>query len=96
MQEVVITKSNRKDKRLKATFENKTIHFGYDKGKAFVDHNNKELKEAWIARHKVRGDFYNLEEPSGLAKGILWNKSNIKDSISNLNKKQSKYKFKIK
>ena len=47
--EVVITKSNRKDKRLKATFQNKTTHFGLDTGKTFVDHKNEEMtKHGWL------------------------------------------------
>ena len=81
--EVLISKSNRKDKRLKAMFENKTIHFGYDKGKTFVDHNDKELKNAWLARHKVNSDFDNIETAGSLAKNILelgivpWNKALI-------------------
>ena len=93
MQEVVITKSNRKDKRLKATFENKTIHFGYDKGKTFVDHNNKEVKKAWLARHRVKSDFDNIESAGSLAKNVLWNETSITKAVKDLNARQKKYKF---
>ena len=93
--EVVISKSPKKDKRLQAKFENRTIHFGQAGGQTFVDHQNENLKKAWIARHKVRGNFDNMETPSGLAKGILWNKSNMKTSINNINKLQKRYKFKL-
>ena len=93
MQEVVITKSNRKDKRLKATFENKTIHFGYDQGKAFVDHNNKELKKAWLAGHRVTSDFSNIKSAGSLAKNILWNETSIPKAVKDLNTRQKKYKF---
>ena len=85
MQEVVITKSNRKDKRLKATFENKTIYFGYDQGKTFVDHNNKELKKAWLARHTVTSDFSKMESAGSLAKNILWNETSITKAVKDLN-----------
>ena len=91
--EVLISKSNRKDKRLKAVFDNKTTHFGYDKGKSFVDHNDKEIKEAWLARHKVKSDFDNMETAGSLAKNILWNKTSIGASVRDLNARQKKYKF---
>ena len=92
--EVLISKSNRKGKRLKAMFENKTIHFGYDKGKTFVDHNDKELKNAWLARHKVNSDFDNTETAGSLAKNILWNKPSISSAVRDLNTRQKKYRFK--
>ena len=92
--EVVISKSNRKDKRLKAVFDNKTIHFGYDKGKSFVDHKDKEIKEAWLARHEVKSDFDKIETAGSLAKNILWNKTSVTASLRDLNARQGKYKFK--
>ena len=92
--EVVISKSNRKDKRLKAVFDNKTIHFGYDKGKSFVDHNDKEIKQAWLARHRVKSDFDDIETAGSLAKNVLWNKPTITSSLRDLNARQKKYKFK--
>ena len=92
--EVLISKSDRKDKRLKAVFDNKTIHFGYDKGKSFVDHNDKEIKGAWLARHKVKSDFGNIETAGSLAKNILWNKPSISSAVRDLNARQKKYRFK--
>ena len=93
--EVTISKSPKSDKRLQAKFVNKTIHFGQSGGQTFADHQNENLKRAWIARHKVRGNFNDMETASGLAKGILWNKSNMKTSINNINKLQKRYKFKM-
>ena len=91
--EVVITKSNRKDKRLKATFQNKTTHFGLDTGKTFVDHKNEEIKKAWLARHKVKSDFDDIESAGSLAKNILWNKKTITAAVRDLNARQKNYKF---
>ena len=93
--DVVISKSPRAEKRMQAKFESKTIHFGQSGGQAFVDHQNQTKKNAWLARHKVRGNFENLQTASGLAKNILWNKTNMKASIKNLNARQSKYNFKL-
>ena len=94
--DVVISRSPKDEKRLQAKFESKTIHFGQAGGQAFVDHQDQTKKSAWIARHKVRGNFQNLQTASGLAKNILWNKPNMKASIQNLNAKQNKYNFKLK
>ena len=93
---VLISSSPKADKRLKAQFRTKTVHFGQAGGNTFVDHQNEQYKKAWIARHKVRGSFNNLESLYALAKGILWNKATMKSSIDDLNKQQTKYKFKLK
>ena len=93
---VVFSKSDVKDKKMKAVFYDdktkiKTTHFGYDKGKSFIDHKDDSKKEAWIARHKVRGSFQEPMSASALAKHILWNKPSIQNSI-----KDYKNKFKLK
>ena len=93
---VLISKSLKPDKRLKARFETKTVHFGQAGGNTFADHQNEQYKKAWIAKHKVRGNFSDLQTASGLAKGVLWNKTTMKSSVADLNKKQNKYNFKLK
>ena len=92
---VLISSSPKTDKRLKAQFKTKTVHSGQSGGSTFVDHQNERYKKAWIARHKVRGSFSDLQTASALAKGILWNKPSMKSSIADLNKQQKKYKFKL-
>ena len=94
--EVVITSSNRPDKRLQAKFENKTVHFGSKDGRTFIDHKDRKVKDAWIARHKVRENWGDYRTAGSLAKNILWNKRSIKASIDDLNKRQKQYKFTFK
>ena len=93
---VDIKKSTRDDKRLMATFtspDNKKsiTHFGYAEGNktgsTFIDHKNEDKKKAWLARHKVRGDFNNYKSASSLAKNILWNKPTLTASINDYKKK---------
>lgn len=93
---VDIKKSTRDDKRYQATFtddsgKKSTTHFGYAKGNktgsTYIDHKNKDKKEAWLARHKVRGDFNNYKSASSLAKNILWNKTTLTASINDYKKK---------
>ena len=93
---VLISSSPKTEKRLKAEFKTKTVHFGQAGGNTFVDHQNEQSKKAWVARHKVRGNFSDLQTASALAKGILWNKPSMKSSIADLNRQQKKYKFKLK
>ena len=89
---VDIKRSTRNDKRYQAIFTDSnnnttTIHFGYDRGSTFIDHNNEDKKKAWIARHKIRGDFNNYKSASSLAKHILWNKPTLTASINDYKKK---------
>ena len=90
---VQLLKSDVKDKRYKIIFydENrkkiKTVNFGYDKGSAYIDHNDDIKKNAWIARHKVRGTFDDYKTPSSLSKWILWNKPTISASYNDYIKK---------
>ena len=59
-------KSKNPEKRLTAIFTKngkkfKTVHFGsgnYTGKGTYIDHRDNKIKKAWIARHKVRGKFY--------------------------------------
>jgi len=89
---VDIKKSTRNDKRYQAIFTDSdgttTIkHFGYDGGLTFIDHSDEDKKKAWIARHKVRGNFADYKSASSLAKHILWNKHTLTASINDYKKK---------
>ena len=87
---VDIKKSTRSNKRYMAIFgddsgNKSTTHFGYaDKNKTgdtFIDHNDDNKKKAWIARHKVRGNFTDYKSASSLAKHILWEEKKVTDAI---------------
>ena len=69
---VQISDSNRKDKRLQAKFDDKTVHFGARGGETFVDHGDQAKKEAWrrqtLARHKARENWADLQTAGALAK----------------------------
>ena len=93
MKQVVITKSAKYDKRLKADFGNKTVHFGAKGGSTFVDHKDPKTKANWEARHKVRENWKDYDSAGALSKHVLWNKPTLKASIDDLNARQSQYKF---
>ena len=48
--------SSRKGKRFYVVYDDKTIHFGSEKGETFIDHEDEKKKKAWKARH---GKIYN-------------------------------------
>jgi hypothetical protein len=51
MSEVVITKSNRKDKKMQAIIDGKkTVHFGQKNASDYTIHNDTERKERYIKR----------------------------------------------
>ena len=91
--EVAISRSSRKEKRLKAQFENKAVHFGSKHGSTFIDHKDQRVKAAWEARHRVREDWGNYESAGALSKHLLWNKISLRASINSLNRRQKKYRF---
>ena len=51
--EVAIKPSNRSDKRFKAEYPNKTVHFGSKRGSTFIDRRDSETKANWKKRHIV-------------------------------------------
>ena len=94
MSTVVVRRSERKDKRLQATFQDgTTIHFGASGASTFVDHADEALREAWIARHKVNEDHGNLKTAGALARHILWEKPSVGGALKTLNARQKTYRF---
>jgi hypothetical protein len=45
--------SNVKGKRFQVKYNGKTINFGSSIGSTFIDHHNKDKRDAWYARHKM-------------------------------------------
>ena len=90
--DIVISKSNRKDKKLKAVIDNKkTIHFGAKGYEDFTTHKDEERKQRYIERHRKREEkFWNksgIDTPSFWALFLLWNKPTIKESYADIKKR---------
>ena len=85
---IIIEKSDRKDKRYKATMKNFNMkthshHFG-STGKTFIDHGDDKKKKAWIARHKGDKNYNNIHSGIYYSRHLLWGAhtsldKNIKD-----------------
>ena len=72
-----IEKSNRKDKRFMATYNDGTkIHFGAKGASTFIDGKRSETeRQNYLKRHDVREDFNNPKTAGALSAGLLWGKS---------------------
>ena len=72
-------KSKIKGKKYYIIYNNKIINFGSEEGSTFIDHFDKGIKNAWIARHsKIKNkDGQHViklkSSPSYWSKNILWN-----------------------
>ena len=86
-----VEKSNRKNKRFVAIFNNgERIHFGFKGGSTYIDHKDKEKRKNYIARHEVlEKKFYNdPRRPATLSRFILWgDATNLNQSIKDYEKK---------
>ena len=90
---VLFKHSSKKDKRFKAEYPNKTVQFGSANGMTFIDHTDVKKKTNWEKRHIVREDWNNYESAGALSKHILWNKTTLRDSLRDLNRRQERFVF---
>ena len=89
---VEIGKSKRNDKRLVAVFFDndgnkvKTTHFGLKNPKfgTFIDHKDKDKKENYLKRHRVREDWNDYQNHLGQLDTLNY----IEQELSDLLKKQ--------
>ena len=92
--EVIIKKSNKKDKKYDATIDGKkTISFG---GKGYSDFTlsqDKQKKESYIARHKNNENWSDPETAGFYAKHLLWNKPTFQSSFKDLKSKFNTISF---
>ena len=90
---IQIIKSDLEGKKYKAVFYDKnrtkmkTTHFGSDVGSTYNMHKDDDIKEAWIARHKVRENWNEYTTAGSLARYLLWNKKSLSTSFNDYLKK---------
>ena len=88
MPEVILQKSNKKDKKIDAIIDGKkTISFGAKGYSDFTRHKDEERKRNYISRHKVNQNWNDYNTAGFWAKNILWNKSTIEESIKDTDRK---------
>ena len=83
---IVITPSDKTNKKFMAILDNKKIHFGDSRYSDYTQTKDDKRKKAYLARHKH--DNYNNPNYAGFyASNLLWNKPTLKQSIGDTNKK---------
>ena len=83
-----IYKSNRKNKRFVAIFENgKKIHFGLDGGSTYIDHHDIKKRFNYLKRHEVNEEWDDPYKAGTLSSYLLWgNHKSLKENIKEFNK----------
>ena len=97
--DVVISKSENKNKKYKAVIDGKkTIHFGHSSYEDFTTHKDKDRKQRYIDRHKKREDWGSsgVDTAGFYSKHVLWNKDTLTKSVDDLNKKFKNINIKLK
>jgi hypothetical protein len=77
-------------KRFKAYFsDGKTARFGQTNPKkgTFIDHKDKELKKNYIKRHLKDLETNDYRRAGYLSMFLLWNKSTLRESVKDFNKR---------
>jgi hypothetical protein len=92
---IVLTKSNRPEKRYKVTINDENIvHFG-SMGRNFTMHKDKKIKTEYIKRHKKHETWTlaGIKTPGFWSKHLLWNKPSMKESLAALRKRYKSIKI---
>jgi hypothetical protein len=94
-----VTKSDKPEKKLKATFckcekkneckgsNHKVVHFGQKGSSTYPDHKDDEKKKNYLSRHKENESWNEPTTPGALSRWILWNKKSLSASISDFKKR---------
>ena len=97
MTEIVISKSNKKDKKYDARIDGKrTVSFGAAGMSDYTIHKDDERKQKYLDRHKKNENWSDPTTAGYLSRWILWAKPTIEESIKDLNKRNKNVNFKLK
>ena len=92
---IVITPSDKTNKKFVAVLDNKKIHFGDSRYSDYTQTKDDKRKKAYLSRHK-KYNYTNINYPSYYATNLLWNKPTLKESIKNTNEKYKNINIKLK
>ena len=95
--EIIISKSNNKNKKFDARIDGKkTVSFGSAQHSDFTKHKDPERKQRYIDRHRKREDWSDPTTAGFMSKNLLWNKKTLTESIQDTNKIFKNINFKLK
>ena len=74
-----------RNKRYEAVVRNngslRVIPFGQLGGQTYIDHQDKQKRAAYIARHSVREDYSKIN-PGSLSRYILWSEPTMREAAA--------------
>ena len=97
--DIVISKSNKPEKKYKAVIDNKkTVHFGQKGASDMTQHKNPLRKDRYIQRHRQNEDWTKsgVDTSGFYSRWVSWSKPTIEESVKDLNKKYKDINFKYK
>ena len=97
MTEIIISKSDKKNKKYDARIDGKkTVSFGSAGMSDFTKHKDPERKQRYIDRHKPRENWNDHNTAGFMSKNLLWNKPTLTESIKDTNKRFKNINIKLK
>ena len=88
MKLIGIYKSDKKDKKYYALFDNnKKVYFGASSYEDYTIHKDLARKEKYIKRHEKNENWNNPTTAGALSRWILWNKPTLSESIADYKRK---------
>jgi hypothetical protein len=82
-----LMRSHRKGKRFMVEINGETLHFGSSVGRTYIDHKDKQKRQNYLARHRVREDWTKINAGS-LSRFLLWgNSTSLQQNIKEYKKR---------
>jgi hypothetical protein len=97
--DVVISKSDNKNKKMKAVINGKkTVHFGQAGASDMTQHKDKDRKQRYIDRHKKNENWgaSGVDTAGFYSRWLTWNKDTLTKSVDDLNKRFKNINIKLK
>ena len=97
MTEIIISKSDKKNKKFDARINGKkTVSFGAAGMSDFTIHKDTARKQRYLNRHKKNENWSDPTTAGFYATNILWNKPTLTESIKDTNKRFKNINIKLK
>jgi rhamnogalacturonyl hydrolase YesR len=97
MKQIVLTRSNSKNKKFKVVITNetkkRTIHFGDINFSDYTIHKDKQRQLLYINRHSKNENWADPFTAGFWSYHILWSSPSLKDAIEDVKKKLKNYDF---
>ena len=83
---ILLSKSDKLNKKYRVLIGNKTIYFGDSAYQDYTQTNDLHRKDLYLDRHKSREDWDNILTAGFWSRWLLWNKKSISKSIKDIKK----------